>query len=189
MRVSSSVVCRVPLSNVKKSPFFRAMVSTIKMGPRGGKWRHTITSTAEKWSALNALAHKELDIRRDKLIAWITAGAEEGNAGHASPEDACPFDASPEADEPQPCQIKDTCHEDACHEDTCHEDASPEADEPAMKFLKAKARAKSKTRAMRKRAMKTTTAMKKTRAKKTRPMKTRAMNEDCKGCVKSTVQR
>ena len=55
--VSSSVICRVPLSSVKKPPFFRAMVSTIKMGPRGGKWRHTITSTAEKWSALNALAH------------------------------------------------------------------------------------------------------------------------------------
>ena len=55
--VSSSVVCRVPLSSVKKPPFFRAMVSTIKMGPRRGKWRHTITSTAEKWSALNALAH------------------------------------------------------------------------------------------------------------------------------------
>ena len=72
-----SAVCDAATSSVETWNPRRSVeteVSATKLGPRGGRWRHTI-STVETWTPLNDLAKQEVERRRSQLFAAVAASA------------------------------------------------------------------------------------------------------------------
>ena len=134
-------------------------VSVIKLGPRGGRWRHTISSV-ETWTPLNELAEQEVDRRRSQLFAIAASASVDGTcndiACEGEEEDLCQL-APVVVMEPATKEARKATVDEAYVEDTFVEAADDEGDEGDGRGKEGACNEGSK--------------------------------EDCKGCVKSTAQR
>ena len=130
-----SAVCDAATSSVETWNPRRSVeteVSATKLGPRGGRWRHTI-STVETWTPLNDLAKQEVERRRSQLSAAIAAnatvdGLQNDIACEDEEDDRCQL--APVVDEePATKKARTAMVEEAFVEEAFVEEADDEGDE------------------------------------------------------------